>query len=164
MELKDLILESNLINFLIILAVLIFWALPFISKASRKEAERIKAEILSLEEAQKAAAEKLLKLEAQLTKSKQEAKDFLEEAKETAKQIREQILWESKTQISQMRELAQKDIEQSKNLVFQSIKQKVIDAAFSMSEDILKDPQNSKAVDKSLKLSLDKALLKISPQ
>lgn len=157
-ELIKLILESNLINFSIVAIVLVWALLKFIPQATRKQSELIRKEIQEVEAARKQAENSFKELEAKLLESKQAAKNFLEEAKSTAKQLRVQILEESKAEIEQMKKLAENDLEQQKIIIMRSIKQKVIDAAFKLTEESVKSEDNRRQIESSLRASLEKNL------
>ncbi len=157
-ELTKLILESNLINFALVAIALIVVLVKFIPNASRKQSELIQSEIREAEAARALAENKLSELEAKLKESKTEAKKFLEEARSTAQKIRQQILDDTKSEIAQMQASAEKDLEHQKNLIMQSIKTKVIDAAFKLTEESVKSEANRKQIEASLKANLEQTL------
>ncbi len=157
-EMTKLILESNLINFSVA-ALVIVWALvKFIPQATLKQSELIRKEIQEAEAARKLAEASFQELEAKLQESKIAAKKFLEEAKTTAQKLRVQILEETKAEIQQMKTIAENDLEQQKVIIMQSIKQKVIDAAFKLTEESVKSDDNRRQIETSLKASLEKNL------
>jgi len=155
---KELILESNLINFAI-MALIMIWALvKFIPSAAKNQSELLRRDIKEVEEARKLAEMEFAELEAKLKQSKLEANKFIEEAKATAQKLRSQILEESKAEIDQMKLLAEKDIEQQKNLAMQSIRAKVIEAAFKLTEESVKSEDNRAQIEASIRNNLDKSL------
>ncbi len=157
-ELTKLVLESNLLNF-IVLALVLVWALSkFIPKATKQHSELIRREIKEAEDARKLAESKLAELESKLRESKEAARQFLEEAKETARKIKVQVLDDTKVEIQQMKELAEKDLELQKCIILQSIKQKVIEAAFKLTEESVKSETNRQLIEASIRADLEKNL------
>lgn len=149
-DIMALIFESNLINFVLV-AGLIVWALnKFIPELTHKRKEELQTEIIEAQKAKAEAEAKLQELEAKLQESKSEAKQFLEDAKHTAAKIREQILEDTKQEIKHMQDLAEKDIEQQRAQIMQSIKERVIDAAFKLSEESVRSNANRKQIEETI--------------
>ena len=146
----DVLIESNTINFVIVLALLI-WAIgKFIPKMAKERKADLEKEIQDAREAKEQAELKLKELEAKLEESKEESKVFLENAKKTAVLIKEESIEEARKQIEIMQDLAEKDISSQREQAMNSIKQKVAQAAYQLAEASLSSNENKEKITEAL--------------
>jgi F-type H+-transporting ATPase subunit b len=155
-SLIHLILESNVVNFLIAVILLFWFFTRELPKLRGERKSEITKEIDEARAARELAELKLKELEAKLSKAQIESKNIIEEGKKAAEQIRHEILESAKDQISKMQNSAEKEIESKKNLAMQSLRRTLTEEAIKLVESMIKE-ENKK---KEFVASIEKQFLK----
>jgi len=155
----NIILESNLINFLIALVALVYLLGKLIPDSTNKRKKELEAEIAKAEQTKKDAEEKLRELEKEIERSKAESLNIVSYAKDTAENIQGKMLEDTKQEIARLNQSSQRAMEQHKNLVIENIKSQIASLAI---DEIEKNLHSKKAeVDKIIQAKLKKDLQKI---
>ena len=124
-----IILESNLINFLVVL----FLALYFLPKSLKKSLEDKKIllnkETVELENQKLGYQEKLLKIEARIDSIKNDADAIVNSAEQSAEILKKQIIESAELEIEKMKSLAYREIEDKKKKAYQEVEAFFIEKA-----------------------------------
>lgn len=159
MNIQELIIDSNLINFIIALVLVFYFLAKFIPDSSKKRKEELETEIAAAENAKKDAEQKLIELEKEIERSKAESLKIVSTAKETAENIKDKIVAEAKEEISRLNQNAEKEMELQKTMVINNIKAQIASIAMNEIEKNLNSRQ--KDVDRLIQNRLKKDLQKI---
>ena len=135
---------TQLLAFLVLVAVLIFFAYKPVKKIIKKRQDYIENNIKEAEEAKLEAYKNITQSEETLTSSKKQANEIIEQAKLDALKEKEKIIQATSEEISLMKENAEKDIELSKIEAQEQIRKEMVDIALDASGEILKRNVTSK--------------------
>ena len=129
----------TVITFLVLLFVLKKLAWKPILLALNEREDAIKESLEKAEKAKDEAQKILLENQASLIKAEEESKKIIEQSRQYAEKLKDQMLRESKEQAQKIVEDASAQIEQKKEAVFSELKTKVAEIAISAAEKILKE-------------------------
>lgn len=119
-------LIAQIINFLILLAILAKFAYKPIVAALEERQARIKANIESAEQ-EKAAAEQLRKeYQAQLSQARTQAQDIVEKAMKVAQQNKDEILEEARSEHARMLNEARVEIQREREHALAQLRSEVV--------------------------------------
>lgn len=153
-DLIKLILESNLINFVIALTLIVVFLAKFLPDSSKKRREEIAHELLAAEKAQKDAEQKLIELEQQIQKAKQEASEIISNAKISSEKIKKEIFETAKADIEKLNSLALQEISQQKDAMLESLKKEIAVKVYELTEKSLLEKSgnlNQAIINKSIR-------------
>jgi F-type H+-transporting ATPase subunit b len=136
-SLIGLILESNLINFVLALTFLLYLLLKFLPQSTLKRKQELQKEIADALETKQIAEQKLKDLELAIEEAKAEALNINQSAKESAESLKQLILKETKEQILKMQENAEREIEQQRAMGLESIKKQIATIVAEQSEKLI---------------------------
>ncbi len=119
------ILSTNLINIVIILALLVYAGRGFLGKILGTRLETIKSAIQEAEDRRRAAAEALADQQENLAQAEAEAKRIRAAAEENAQRAREAILAQAQEEIARLREGAQEEEGNEQERVIAELRQRV---------------------------------------
>ena len=159
-NLLKLVLESNLLNFSVALILIVFVLGKLLPDSRDKRKQELEKEIAAARQARELAAAELQELENEIKKTKLEAQRIMVTAKETAENLKYQIIDEAKLEVEKMNLTASKEMEMQKILAIDSIKQEVAKAALMETERTLKAKRSE--VDALIKTKLQKDLAEIN--
>lgn len=131
------------LTFLILLFILGKFAWKPILTALKQREEAIKD---SLEQAEKAKNEAKIILEenqASLSKAEEESKKIIEQSRQYAENLKEQMLKDSKTQAQKIIEEASAEIDRKKDAAFNELKNQIAEISVNAAEKILKQNLNA---------------------
>ena len=150
------ILETNLINLVIIIGVLYYFGGKFLGKTLSTRQSAITAAITEAEQRKQTAAAALAEQQQKLAQAQEEAKKILAEAQITADRTREAILAQSKTDVDRMRASAAQDLSSQESRVMRELQQRIASLAVERSEAALpgqlNDDLQRRLVDSSIAL------------
>ena len=127
----------QLAAFLVLVAVVFFFAYKPVKKIIQKRQDYIDENIKQSELAKSRANDNIIKSEETLNKSHKQANEIIEEAKKDAEQERSRILEETNAMIQKMRIDAENDIIQSKEDAKEEIRKEMVNLALEASSEIL---------------------------
>ncbi len=145
-DLMGLILESNLLNFVVVAAALVFLILKILPKSAKEHKEKLEAELKEAKEARLSAEKKLDELSKKLSGSDDELKKIVAQAEEMAAKIKDETLVETKDQIERMKDQAEKDIQAKQNSAIQVIKNMATKAAIALTEESVRQSTKDEKV------------------
>jgi F-type H+-transporting ATPase subunit b len=131
------ILETNLINLVIIWGVLFYFGSKFLGNTLSSRRATIEEAILDAERRQREAAQALDAQNKQLAQAQSQAKDIVETAKQNAAKVRDDMLAEAKADIERMKEAAAQDVSFQQERVARELRQRIAELALAQAESEL---------------------------
>jgi F-type H+-transporting ATPase subunit b len=131
------ILETNLINLVIIWGVLFYFGSKFLGNTLSSRRATIEEAILDAERRQREAAQALDDQNKQLAQAQSQAKDIVETAKQNAAKVRDEMLAEAKADIERMKEAAAQDVSFQQERVARELRQRIAELALAQAESEL---------------------------
>jgi F-type H+-transporting ATPase subunit b len=124
-ELTQLVIDSDLINFTIAAAAVIYLLMKVIPESTAKRKTEIQKELLKAQEAKKDAETKLKELEIAIEDAKKETITIIQTAKENADAVKKQTMSEAKIEIDRLNTNAHREIEMHKEMAINTIKEQI---------------------------------------
>ncbi len=152
------ILETNVINLAIVVALVVYFGRGFLGGILSKRKDAIASEIKEAEERQKKASQQLAQEKEKLAQAQEEAKRILASAAESAKSAKEKILAQGKQEIERMQATASQDTTTSEERAMAELRQRVAELALKQVESELESrlsqdsDAQSKLIDRSISL------------
>jgi F-type H+-transporting ATPase subunit b len=156
MDITKLILESNLINFVIAVGITSYLLIKVIPQSTTKRKTEIQKELLQAQEAKKAAEAKLEELKIEIENAKKESLNIIESAKANSEALRAQIMKDAKLELDRMNANASREIEMHKEMTINTIKEQISHLTMKNVEKTLLEKKSE--IDKLIKLKLNKDL------
>ena len=125
------ILETNLINLVIVIGLLIYAGRGFLGKILSARLESIQSAIADAEKRQKDASDKLTLQQQKLAQAKTEADNLRKQAEADAKNAADSILATVDADIARLREAADQEISTEQERVIVQLRQQVAEKALS---------------------------------
>lgn len=150
------ILETNLINLVIIIGVLIYFGSNFLGKTLSERRTEIESAIKDAEDRQQKAAVALAEQKKNLKQAEANAQQILATARENAEKAKAAILTQSEKDVERLKASAQQDLDSQQDRVLQELRQRVADMAMGRVQaqlpERLNDSVQTQLVDKSIAL------------
>jgi F-type H+-transporting ATPase subunit b len=148
------ILEANLINLAIIIAVLVYFGRGVLGKTLSERRAKIEEAITEAETRKSQAASALADQQQKLAQAKQEASRIRAEAEIRAKAAREAILVQSQADLERMKASAAQDLNSQQEKVIAELRQQVAAMAIAKVESQLRsglgDDTQQQLIDRSI--------------
>lgn len=128
------ILETNIINLVLIIALLFYAGRKFFGSMLSERLQVIETEIGDAEERRKTAAAGLAEQQQKLAQAKAEAEKILANAKASAEKSREVILANAKQDVERMKTSATQDINAERDRVVAELRQRLVALALQKAE------------------------------
>lgn len=151
------IFEVNLINLVIVAALLVYFGRKFLGKILSERQAAIETEIKEAEQRQREAAEKLADEQQKLAQAQAEAERIRAAAKESAKAAKEQILAQATQEIQRLKETTAQDSVSNQERAIAEIRRQVAALALQQVESQLQsqlqgEDAQQQLVDRSIAL------------
>lgn len=129
----------TILTFLLLLAILkkVAWK-PILTALDKREKE-IADSLIKAEQAKQEAQKILEENQATLSKAEEESKKIIDQSREYADNLKEQLMKESKDQAQKIIEDASAEIERKKNAAFEELKNQIADISVNAAEKIMKE-------------------------
>jgi F0F1-type ATP synthase membrane subunit b/b' len=124
-----IILESNLLNFLVVLFLVIYFLPRALKKSLEDKKVLLNKEVLELETQKLGYQEKLNKIEAKIDSIKHDAGAIINSAEQAAEVLKRQIIDSAELEIEKMKSLAYQEIEDKKKKAYQEVEAYFIEKA-----------------------------------
>ena len=148
------ILETNIINLAIIIAVLFYFGRKFLGGNLAERRSQIEEDIADAENrAQKATAD-LKEAERKLAEAQKEIENIRQSAQESAQKAKERILAENEKEVERIKQSAVQDLDAEQERAIAEIKQYIARLALEKVESQLKDQLDQSAQEKLIDRSL----------
>ena len=148
------ILETNLINLVIIIGVLVYFGRGFLGSKLQERREKIEKAITEAEARQKKAASSLAEQQQKLQMAKKEAEKITADAKTNAEAARQAVLEQSAKDVERLKASAAQDLTSQQEKVMQELRKRVSEMAIekvrSRLPEKLNDGAQSKLIDQSI--------------
>ena len=139
---------AQVINFLILAAILRAVAYEPVAKLLKQRSDKIQNSLDKAEADKKAAEETLAQYKAQLADAQKKAQAIVEKAELTARKEREALVAETKQEIDKMKENAKVEIQNERNRAFEQMKSEIVSLSLAAAEKIVAKNLTSKENDK----------------
>ena len=148
------ILETNLINLVIIIGVLFYFGRGFLGTKLTDRREKIEKAIKDAEARQKQASSSLAEQQQKLQLAKKEAERIKAEAQKNAESARQAVLAQSEKDIERLKASAAQDLTSQQDKVMQELRQRVsamaLEKVRSRLPNVLNEETQAKLVDQSI--------------
>ena len=148
------ILETNLINLIIIIGVLFYFGRSFLGGKLKERREEIETAITEAEARQKQASSSLAGQQQKLQMAKKEAERIRAEAADNAETARQAVMAQSAKDIERMKAAAQQDMSSQQERVMRELRQRVsamaIEKVRSRLPEVLNEGVQTRLVDQSI--------------
>jgi F-type H+-transporting ATPase subunit b len=150
------ILETNLINLSIVIALLVYFGRGFLSNLLGTRKASIEQALAEIEQRKKTAAAALADQQQKLAQAQAQAKKIRESASSAAEKTRAEILARAEQDVARMRETAAQDLNADQERVINELRQRIAALAIQRAEGELPNRLNEGAqqqlVDRSIAL------------
>lgn len=150
------ILETNLINLVIIIGVLVYFGRKFLGNTLSERRSKIEEAIQDAEKRQKDAAAALADAQQKLAQAQAEAERIRANAEERAQAARAEILEAATKDIERMKQTASQDLDRERERAIAELRQRVAALAVERVESQLRERLDESAqhtlVDRSIAL------------
>lgn len=148
------ILDSNLINVLILIGVLYFYGSKIVGNILRERREKIARQLSEIEEKKQKAAATLAKEEKKLAQAKQTATKIVQDAKENAEKVRATILADGDKEVERLKASAEADLSSEEARAIADLKRRISTIALEKVESqlpqMLDDSAQTTLIDRSI--------------
>lgn len=139
---------AQILNFLILAAILRALAYKPVAKMLKQRTDKIQDAIKKADADKKAAAETLAQYKSQLADAQKRAEEIVEKAELTARQEREALVAETKKEIERLKQNAQLEIQNERNRAFEQMQKEIVTLSLAAAEKIVAKNLTSKENDK----------------
>jgi F-type H+-transporting ATPase subunit b len=148
------ILDTNLINLLILLGLLVFYGGKFLDNILSERREKIAAEIKDSENRAQEAASALADAQQKLAQAQAEAEKIRQNALARAQTVKESILAQGKVEVQRLQETANQELNTETEKVIAQIKEQIVALALAKAESSLQDHLDSSVQEKLIDHSI----------
>lgn len=148
------ILETNLINLVIIVGVLVYFGRGVLGKTLAERRSQIEAAIQEAEKRKKDAAAALADQQQKLAQAQTEATRIRATAEENAQSAREAILVQAEQDLERLKDAAAQDLASQQERIMRELRQRVAVMAMERAESQLKSDLNDHAQQQLLDRSI----------
>lgn len=150
------LLDTNLINLVIIIGVLIVFGRKFLGETLSSRRSQIQSEIQDAEQRKQKAASELASQQQKLAQAQAEAKKLLEDAHTRAESAKAAILAQADKDIERLKAEAQKDVSSQQDKIAAELRQYVAEKALISAELLCKselnDASQQQLIDRSISM------------
>ena len=137
------------LSFLVLFVVMAKWGYPMIMKAMDARAERIRGDLDEATRARTEAESVLADYQRQLADARNESNRIIEEARQTADQLRRDLMTRAEAEVSELRQRSKDDIDAAKNRAMAELRSEVSSLAIELAEKVVGrnlDAESNKAL------------------
>ena len=139
---------AQVLNFLILVAILRALAYEPVAKMLKQRSDKIQNSLDQAAADRKAAEQTLAQYKSQLADANKRAQEIVDRAELTARQEREALVAETKREIERMKQTAQAEIQNERNRAFEEMKAEIVTLSLQAAEKIVAKNLSSKENDK----------------
>lgn len=148
------LLETNIVNLAIIIAVLFFFGRKFLGSNLSQRRSQIEEDIANAEERARKATADLKEAERKLAEAQKEIEKIRNSAKESAQKTKDRILAENAREVERIKEAAIQDLDAERDRAVTEIKQYIARLSLEKVESQLRDHLDQSAQVKLIDRSL----------
>lgn len=127
----------GLFSFIVLFAVMAKFAFPAVKKTMEARTERIRQTLDSAETAKTEAQTILDEYQRQLADAKNESNRIIEEARQTADQLRRDLMAKAEAEAAELRQRSAADIDAAKNRAIAELRTQVTSLAIELAEKVV---------------------------
>lgn len=131
------ILETNVINLVIIWGVLYYFGSKFLGNILSSRRATIEEAILDAERRQREAAKALDEQNRNLAQAQSTAQEIIETAKQNAVKVREDLLAQAQVDVARLQAAAAQDVSFQQERVLRELRQRIAELAIAQAENEL---------------------------
>ncbi|MBQ7476825.1 MAG: F0F1 ATP synthase subunit B [Selenomonadaceae bacterium] len=139
---------AQVLNFLILVAILRALAYEPVAKMLKQRSDKIQDSLDKAAADRKAAEQTLAQYKNQLADANKRAQEIVDRAELTARQERDALVAETKREIERMKQNAQAEIQNERNRAFEEMKAEIVTLSLQAAEKIVAKNLSSKENDK----------------
>ena len=139
---------AQVVNFLILVAILRALAYKPVAKMLKQRSDKIQDAINKADADKKAAEETLAQYKSQLADAQKRAQEIVDKAEITARQEREALVAETKKEIERLKQNAQVEIQNERNRAFEQMQKEIVTLSLAAAEKVVGKNLTSKENDK----------------
>jgi F-type H+-transporting ATPase subunit b len=139
------LLGTNLINLVILIAVVIYFGRQFLTKILLERRSVIEAAIQEVEKRRQDAAAALAEQQQKLAQAQAEVEQIRRSAAESAKATKEAILAQAQEDVRRLRDVAAQDLNSVRDKAIAQLRQRVAAQAMALAESQLKSRMDESA-------------------
>jgi F-type H+-transporting ATPase subunit b len=125
------------VSFAVLFVLMRRFAFPAVRKSMEARTERIRSDLAAAEGAKTDAATILAQYQAQLADAKNESNRIIEEARQTADQLRQDLMAKAEADAAELRQRATADIQAAKDRALQELQAQLSSLAIDLAEKIV---------------------------
>lgn len=139
---------AQVLNFLILVAILRALAYEPVAKMLKQRADKIQDSLDQAAASQKAAEQTLAQYKSQLADANKKAQQIIDQAELSARQLHDASISDTKREIERLKLAAQADIQIERNRAFEQMKSQIVSLSLQAAEKIVAKNLSSKDNDK----------------
>ena len=139
---------AQIINFLLLVALLRAVAYKPVARLLQQRSDKIKSDLNQAEADRKAAEQTLAQYKAQLSDAHKKAQEIVEKANLTARQEHDAAVAETRREIERMKQTAQAEIENERNRAFEDMKSQIVSLSLAAAGKVVAKNIDTKENDK----------------
>ena len=139
---------AQVVNFLILAAILRALAYKPVAKMLKQRSDKIQETINKADADKKAAEETLAQYKSQLADAQRRAQEIVDKAEVTARQERDALVAETKKEIERLKQNAQVEIQNERNRAFEQMQKEIVTLSLAAAEKVVAKNLTSKENDK----------------
>lgn len=139
---------AQVVNFLILAAILRALAYKPVAKMLKQRSDKIQETINKADADKKAAEETLAQYKSQLADAQRRAQEIVDKAEVTARQERDALVAETKKEIERLKQNAQVEIQNERNRAFEQMQKEIVTLSLAAAEKVVGKNLTSKENDK----------------
>jgi F-type H+-transporting ATPase subunit b len=139
------ILESNLINLIILIGVLFYYGSKVVGNILNERKTKIAQRIQEVEQEQKQAAATLAEEQQKLAQAQATAKNIVQEAETNGQKAKEAILAKGQQEVERLKATAAQDLQSEQEKAIAELRQRVAALAVERAESRLQEMLNEEA-------------------
>lgn len=137
------------LSFLVLFVLMAKWGYPMIMKAMDARAERIRGDLDEATRARTEAETVLNDYRRQLADARNESNRIIEEARQTADQLRKDLMTRAEAEVNELRQRSREDIDAAKGRAMAELRAEVSSLAIELAEKVVGrnlDAESNKAL------------------
>lgn len=137
------------LSFLVLLVAMVKWGYPMITRAMDARADRIRDDLDEATRARTEAETVLEEYRRQLADARNESNRIIEEARQTADQLRKDLMTRAEAEVNELRQRSREDIDAAKGRAMAELRAEVSSLAIELAEKVVGrnlDAESNKAL------------------
>ena len=148
---------GQLINFLILLALLVFFGYKPIRKMLDERSNRIRESMEQAEETKREYERAQMEVEKQISKAREEGQSIIGQAAQAGDRVKEEARAEARKEAQSLVERARAELEQERGKIVDELRQQFVDIAILAAEKVITETLDKKKHRKLIEETLEES-------